>query len=193
MLALAAAPAAKRRLFNGRDFTGWQHAGRGLWTVEDGAIVGRMDHSKPGPGYLLTRETFLDFRVSFEFWISAGGNSGVYVRESPRQWGFKGDERPAHGESAGHEIQIEYRGKVNPTGSIYNRQAPSKVVGAEERWNRMEIECAGSRLRVFVDGELVNDYGDARRQAGVFGFQVHGGKPHDHVVKFREVYLAPPG
>jgi hypothetical protein len=86
-----------RSLFNGRNMSGWIHAGNGLWTVEDGALVGRFDRSKPGPGYLLTTRDFSDFRLSLDFWVSAKGNSGVYIREPLRNWGPKGDYRPEHG------------------------------------------------------------------------------------------------
>src|SRR5688500_18015930 len=87
--------AAPRSIFNGRDLTGWTAHGHGRWTVEDGAIVGRFDESRPGPGYLLTDEQFADFRLDLEFWISKGGNSGVYVRQPPRVFGTRGDEKVA--------------------------------------------------------------------------------------------------
>lgn len=187
---LAPALAPGEDLFNGRDLNGWQRAGNGLWTVEDGAITGRFDEARPGPGYLLTTRSFEDFRLGVEFWISRGGNSGVYVREPQRKWGSRGDERPAHGEKPGYEVQIDYNDPRNFTGALYGVRNASKLAGAEERWNRLEIECRGPRVRVWVEGELVNDYQPARSPQGVIGLQVHGGKPHRHVVRFRRVSVA---
>ena len=185
---LAAAPPATR-LWNGRDFTGWQRAGRGVWTIEDRALVGRYDHDKPGPGYLLTAAEYQDFRLSLEFWVSKGGNSGVFVREPNRTWGHRGDDRPAHGNRRGYEVQVDYNDPKNPTGSIYNLGRATKLAGGEERWNRMEIECLGPRVKVWIDGELVNDFSPAKAQKGVIGLQIHGGKPHHHVIKYRDLEL----
>lgn len=81
-------------LFNGRDFTGWHKAANGIWTIEDGAIVGRFDRARPGPGYVFTNREFANFDLRLEFWISKGGNSGVYVRQPLRVFGPIGDARP---------------------------------------------------------------------------------------------------
>jgi hypothetical protein len=190
LLSALAAPAfAADSLFNGRDLSGWRHAGFGLWTVEDGAIVARYDKARIGPGYLFTERAFQDFHLSLEFWTSPEGNSGVYVREPLRKWGTKGDERPAHGAGAGYEIQIDYGSQVNPTGAVYDVQRPARVVGGNQRWNRFEIDCAGSRIRISVDGQLVNDFTSARIQPGHIGLQMHGATPHDHVVKFRNLTI----
>lgn len=176
-------------LWNGRDFSGWQRAARGIWTIEDGALVGRSDHDNPGPGYLMTAAEYQDFRLSLEFWVSKGGNSGVYVREPDRKWGYRGDDRPAHGEPRGYEIQIDINSAANPTGSVYNLKRATQLVGGEEHWNRMEIECLGARIRVWVNGELVNDFSPAKVQKGVIGLQMHGARPHDHIIKYRNLEL----
>ena len=70
LAAAANAIAAPRSLFNGRNLDGWHKAANGIWTVEDGAIVGRFDRAKPGPGYVFTNEEYADFDLRLEFWIS---------------------------------------------------------------------------------------------------------------------------
>lgn len=187
-----AMPAAKTTsLFNGRDMTGWVHAGNGLWTVEEECLVGRFDTSKPGPGYLFTMQDFSDFRLGLDFFVSTRGNSGVYIREPLRKWGSTGDDRPAHGERRGYEVQIDYHDRKNLTGALYDTKNATKVVGADERWNRMEIECTGDRIKVWVNGEMVNDYSPSRSPSGRIGLQMHGGKAHDHVVRFRKIEVTP--
>ena len=178
-----------KSLWNGRDLTGWQHAARGLWTVENGDVVGRSNHDLPGPGYLLTEAEYQDFRLRLEFWISKRGNSGIYVREPLRQWGHLGDSRPAHGTLRGYEIQVDYNDKKNLTGAIYGLQRPAKLVGGEQAWHRMEIECRGPLIRISVNGELVNEFSDAKVHRGCIGMQIHGQRPHDHVVKYRNIRL----
>ncbi|MEZ5393657.1 MAG: DUF1080 domain-containing protein [Bryobacterales bacterium] len=74
------------QLFDGRTLDGWTRHGGGIWTVEDGEIVGRFDRSNPGAGYLMTVGEYEDFVFELEFWIDKGGNSGVFIRE-PKQDG----------------------------------------------------------------------------------------------------------
>jgi Domain of Unknown Function (DUF1080) len=186
-LAPAARAAASRRLFNGKDLTGWQKAGNGIWAVESGEIIGRFDHAKPGPGYLLTEDEFADFDLKLEFRISKGGNSGVYVREPKRVWGARGDDRPGFGAAGGYEVQIDYNDQKNFTGALYNFSPAIKHAGAEEQWMPMRVASEGPRIRVWVAGELVNDFSPSRSAKGVIGLQIHGGNPHDHIVKFRAI------
>lgn len=181
--------ASARSLFDGKTFDGWQLAGGGIWTIEDGAFVGRFDRDDPGAGYVLTRELFRDFELRLEFWISEGGNSGVFIREPQRPWTNKGEERPAHSELGGHEVQINYADRGQPTGMIYGQQHPAKVVGGEERWNRMRIVCSGSVTEIYIEDQLVNTYRETKIQPGVVGLQIHGGDPHDHIVKFRNITI----
>ena len=60
------------------------------------------------------------------------------------------------------EIQVDFNSKKNPTGSVYNLSPATNVVGEEENWNRMEIECRGPVIKVWVNGELVNQFTDAK-------------------------------
>ena len=100
--------AAPRSLFNGRDLSGWRETAVGIWTVEDGAIVCRSHPEKGGPGYLVTEEEFADFTLDLEFWVSKGGNSGIFIRQPRREFGPRGDARPGQRAGDGVEIQIDY-------------------------------------------------------------------------------------
>jgi hypothetical protein len=181
--------AALRPLFNGRDFSGWHKAGHGLWTIEEDAVVGRFDRSRPGPGYLFTDEEFTNFDLRLEFWVSSHGNSGVFIRQPLREFGTKGDARPAHTPGDGVEVQIDYHDPKNMTGAIYNLHQPAVVRGGEERWVQYRIVCTGPKVEVSVDGEVVNTYDELKSLKGGIGLQMHGQEPHNHVVKFRNIQL----
>ncbi|MDZ7637605.1 MAG: DUF1080 domain-containing protein [Bryobacterales bacterium] len=181
--------ASTRELFNNRDFTGWKQYGSGNWTVEEGAFVCRSHPTEGGPGYLFTTEEFTDFTFDLEFWVSRGGNSGIFIRQPLREFGRRGDARPAHSKGDGVEIQMDYNDPKNLTGSVYNRKQSTKLVGGEDRWNRYRIACTGPRVQVFVDGEQVNDYGELPSPKGAIGLQMHGAKPHGHVVRFRNIRI----
>ena len=79
-----------RLLFDGKTFNGWRGLGydsvpSAHWKIEHGAImkiptakVPRLADGQPAAGGdLMTKETFKDFELSWEWKISAGGNSGV--------------------------------------------------------------------------------------------------------------------
>ena len=100
------------------------------------------------------------------------------------------ERRPAQGPNAGYEVQIQYPDPTQPTGMIYGRQMPERVLRGEERWVEMTVECRGALAEVSVEGEVVNRFRETRIQAGAIGLQVHGGKPHDHVVRFRGLRIA---
>src|SRR5689334_678820 len=178
---------AASALFNGRDLSGWTKSGGGIWSIEEGTIIGRFDPVRPGPGYLFTNVEFTDFTLDLDFWVSKGGNSGVYVRQPLRPFGSWGDEPPAMRSGDGVEVQIDYNDPRNLTGAIYNRKNSIRVAGGEDKWNSYRIECRGPRVRAWVAGELVNDYEPLPSLKGAIGLQIHGGKPHEHVVRFRNI------
>ena len=186
--AAVAAPVA-RQLFNGRDLSGWKLYANGIWEVKEGAILCRYDKTKIGPGYLFTEDEFGDFDLSLAFWVSKGGNSGVFVRQRHREIGPRGASRPGHSPGDGVEVQIDYNDPKNLTGAIYDRRKPDHVVGGEERWNRYRIRCVGDRVQVWVDDEKVNDFAGLEARRGAIGLQMHGGQPHHHIVKFRDLKI----
>jgi hypothetical protein len=65
-------------LFDGKSLQGWHTNGIGRWTVEEGAIVGRLPKGGWTFGHLISDARFGDFvlRVQFKF----RGNTGFYVR-----------------------------------------------------------------------------------------------------------------
>jgi len=186
---LAVAGQAQKTLVDDPDFSQWQSFGAGLWAAEGGEIVGRFDKNRPGAGYLFTREVFTDFRLVMLFRISSGGKSGVYVREPRRKWSLEGENRPGSGPDGGYEVLVNYQDRDNPTGTIYNVQKSKKSVGAEEKWNEMEIVCRGSEIRVSVANQLVNRFNQLRVQPGVIGFEVPGDVAQDFTVRFRDIQI----
>jgi len=177
-------------LFDDADFSGWQSFGVGAWTAEGAELVGRYDRNRPGPGYIFTREVFTDFRLALLFQVSSGGRSCIYVREPPRKWGLDGVNRPGSGPSGGYEVLIDYQDRDNPTGTINNIQKSKKLVGAEDKWNEMEIICKGAEIRIFVAGQNVNRFNQLRVQPGVIGFAVPGAASQDYVVRFRNIVIS---
>ncbi len=143
--------ASWKPLFNGRDLSGWKMTGPGKFEVENGMLktVGGMGllFNEAGP--------IGDGRLRVVFKTSADrDNSGVVIRmpEAPTD--------PWYGVHNGYEVQIDGAGDDwHSTGAIYSI---SKVLKRAQKptgeWNTLEIEQAGPRTRVFLNGQLVNDY-----------------------------------
>jgi hypothetical protein len=167
------------------DLSTWESVGSGSWTAEDNEVLGRSNKQRPGRGYLFTRQEFTDFRLTLSFWISIGGSSCIFFREPKRRWGSA--EVPA----CSYAVQISYKDRESPTGSLANLQKARKVVGAEEQWNDMEIVCRGPEVRAQIAGQSVNRFNQVKVQAGVIGFALPETAADGFIVRFRDVVVVP--
>lgn len=186
-----------RSLFNGKDLTGWEGGGETAekcWLVEDGLLV---CNGKKGP-WLKSIEEFGDFDLRFEYLVSPGGNSGVYVRvPADGNHHRETDQLP----EAGFEVQIlddsapQYATlkDFQYCGSVYD------ICGASQRicrlaghWNTMEIRCEKQHIVVTHNGAIVSDVTakthpliELRKTKGFLGLQ-----NHDTQVKFRNLRIS---
>ncbi len=187
-----------RQLFNGKDLTGWEHAGPGYMSVENGLIRGHG-----GMGLLYWKgEKFGNciIRVVFKM-QKTNSNSGVFIRvpvEPREEW------MPIH---YGYEVQIDNMPELSDedeyhyTGTIYSLSKPLAKTGKPgPEWNTMEITIDGPRTIVYLNGVKVTDYreGDPvperkfdfepirgpRPDSGYIGVQNHG---ETDVVYFKEI------
>jgi hypothetical protein len=87
LVAVTPEPSGMRRLFNGKDLTGWVGDSR-LWSVRDGVIHGETTEKNPTSGntFLIyngsgdTPEEFEDFELRLSFRCNATNNSGIQYR-----------------------------------------------------------------------------------------------------------------
>ena len=162
------------KLFNGKDFDGWEGHTDKYWSIKDGVIVARNAEAVPVSTYLLTKRKFSDFRLT----------GTVKLVESEMHSGFAiwGRVAPEHGD------QYTYAGPLVmfPSGwgfwDLYGRGGlpvdggPAKAVGKQHDWNDMEILAQGNRIRLVVNGKLVADWREPepdRIKEGPIGLQLH--------------------
>ena len=155
-------------LFNGKDMTGWRMAGKGNFTVEDGALV---THGGMGMLWYEGRK-FRNFTLQVEWKANHKcNNSGVFVR-----FPEKSDD-PWYAVNNGYEIQIDdcaEKGLMFQTGSIYSFHPATKVASRPAgEWNVFEITVVGQRYTVKLNGEKVNEFEGARGTEGYVGLQNH--------------------
>jgi hypothetical protein len=187
-----------RSLFNGKDLTGWigaKEPADKCWEVRDGLLV---CNGAKGTWLRSDRE-YGDFNLRLDFQVSAGGNSGVFVRV-PEDGNHHRENESAP--PAGFEVQIlddsdkQYNDlKVfQYSGSAYDIAGASpRNVRSAGHWNTMEINCRGQHITISQNGAVVVDLDDQshpliklRSTRGFLGLQ-----NHNTVVKFRNVRIGP--
>ncbi|HUY35075.1 MAG TPA: DUF1080 domain-containing protein [Pirellulales bacterium] len=160
-------------LFNGKDLKGWI-GHKHLWSVKDGAIVGKNTEPVKVSTYLLTERKFTDFRLLATVkLVQSEMHSGIAM------WGRLAPEQKDEFTFAGHLVMF-------PSGwglyDLYGRGGlpidtePAKKVGKQHDWNDLEILAQGNRIRLVANGSLVVDWTDPKQDAlydGPIGLQLH--------------------
>ena len=182
------------RLFNGKDLKGWK-GDTNRWSVEDGAIVGRITAGRP-----LKANTFLiwthavphDFEMHFAYKITAenekgSANSGVQYRSREVTnshfvvKGYQADieagstysgmlhEEGGRGILAkrGQMTRVSSTGVVHPVGSLGASAEIQSVIQADD-WNDYTIIARGNRLTHVVNGRVTADVTDEQEGARAF-------------------------
>jgi hypothetical protein len=200
-----------QRLFNGQDLTGW-HVDvpaadsnvrlRSPFVVRNGVLVSLGEPR----GHLLTDSSYRDYRLEIEYrFTAAPGNAGVLVQAStPRAlYGMfprSIEVQMEHGNAGDFWCILEdlhvpdmerRRGPAAQWGTTEGKARrirnltddSEKPVG---EWNTMVIEAVGRSIRVFVNGDLVNDGSDATADRGRIALQSEGSE-----VEIRKLSLTP--
>ncbi len=119
------------------------------WTVKEGVL-----HSGEKRGtWLISEKEYGDFILEAEIKLTERGNSGIALRA------------PMFGDPAfdGMELQcadFRYNMDAKPselTGGIYRAIAPTKQVYKPIEWNKCHIELRGTKLKVILNDELIQD------------------------------------
>lgn len=138
-------PAGWTGLFTGRDLDSFDIVGspEGFEIMPDGVL--RSDGGKGGD-WLRSKRQYSDFVLHVEWRVSAGGNSGVFVRSAT-------DGPPW---VTGHECQISNeqpaRDDLHCTGTLYGTVAADpRPDETPEIWRTYEIHCVGPRITVILD------------------------------------------
>ena len=123
--------------------------GDAAWIVKDGMLQSQGERGN----WLISDREYGDFVLEYEFKLGPQGNSGCALRSPDR-----GD--PAFD---GLELQMadfRYNTKAKDselTGGFYRAVAPTKQLYKPEEWNTMRVELRGSKARVTLNGEIVQD------------------------------------
>jgi type 1 glutamine amidotransferase len=171
-------------LFEGTSTEGWSQAGPGSFRLGgDGSLT-----SRGGMGLLWYEAAELSaYSLKLDWRMAGDDNSGVFV-------GFPASEDPWSAVDNGYEVQIDATDADDrTTGAVYGVQgadlaARDAALNPPGEWNTYELRVEGERLRVYLNGTLINDFTNtdpARSLAdGHIGIQNHGA---EDTVSFRDI------
>lgn len=159
-------------LFDGRNLDGWTLEGDASWELVDGAVA-----ADSGTGFLVSNESYDDFDLELEFWVTPDANSGVFIRCANAK---------EIGATSCYEVNI-FDQRPDPTyrtGAIVNVSAPRVMLETGDRWSRYEISAHGEHLIVKLNGQTTVDAMDDALAAGPLALQYGAGR-----VMFRNVRI----
>lgn len=205
--ALVQAPAKEVSLFNGRNLTGWHMdvperdnnpKARIPFVVRKGNLVSL---GTPG-GHLITNKVYSNYRLIIEYrFTGQPGNCGVLVHASKKRRLYDMfpqslEVQMQHGDAGdfwciGEDItvpnMVARRGPKDQWGvdGDLNRRIANLTDGSEKplgQWNKMVVECKGSTVAVWVNGDMVNHGTKCTASKGQIALQAEGSE-----VEFRRV------
>lgn len=175
-------------LFNGTltSLGDWRMAGPGAFARRHDCTLRTVG----GMGLLWHQGELENYSLKADWKLSGDDNAGVFV-------GFPdpGDD-PWVAVDRGHEIQIDATDDDNKTtGAVYGFQgadleARDEALNPPGKWNSYRLRVEGDRIRVYLNGTLINDYtntDDNRMVPPTFvGLQNHG---EDDTAYFRNIEI----
>jgi hypothetical protein len=209
----AVVPGKTIALFNGQDLSGWEadvparDADKTLpesFAVREGRLVSRGEPR----GHLVTRQAYRDYRLVVEYrFPGKAGNCGVLVHASRPRALYKmfpqSIEVQMQSGDAGDFWCIQENVEVPDMEKRRPRKEGEKWGGAEGdarrilnltdgsekplgEWNTLVVEARGRGLKVWVNGEMVNEGFAATADRGKIALQAEGTE-----VEFRKVEIGP--
>jgi len=174
-----------KALFNGKDLSGWVTPdNKGLFTVEDGQIVGRTKAGELKKNeFLVTDRPYKDFTLKAKVKL-IGGNSGIQVRSK------RADDGAVSGPQA--DVAEGYWGLLyeeRGRGILerYPEAEAAKLVKKGD-WNDLVVTCKGKHLTIDLNGTRVIDREDPEfADEGVIALQVHAGPPME--VRYKDIVI----
>lgn len=156
---------------------GWRALGDALWSVEDGAIRGKVGGGKQS--FLATERAYGDFVLEVDVKLLGEGNSGIQVRshqkDDGRVYGYQIEIDPSERAWSGGLYDEGRRGWLNDL----SKNEAGRAAFRKGDWNRYRIECEGPWIRAWVNGVPTADWIDPLDLEGFIALQVHSGKTTD--------------
>ena len=165
-------------LFDGTNLDHWERVGSANWNLADGVVQADKLAAK-GSSFLVSKNSYKDFELFVEFWVSNDANSGIY---------FRCADRKNITDRSCYEANV-YDMRPDPlygTGAIVHRAMVKPMPKAGGKWNVYEIVARGPDVTVSLNGTVTVHMRDTELASGPIALQYGAG-----VVKFRSVQIKP--
>ena len=145
-----------RLLFDGKSMSGWRdyHADTisHAWSVTNGVMAKSVSTED-----IVTRESFGDFELAFDWKLSLEGNSGVFTRatEEYSKIYWSGVEFQLLDDS----LASDNKDSTHLAGAAYGFYAPPRgVAHIGGNWNSSKIIAKGSHIEYWMNGRKTIEY-----------------------------------
>jgi len=168
-------------LFDGKNLDQWVGDGTATFKIEDGSVIATdKKDPKAVAAYLVSKQSFKDFEIRAEFWVSDDANSGIFIRNTdPKNISSK----------TGYEVNI-FDQRPDPsmgTGGIVPFAKTLGPIKAGGKWNTYEIVAKGPKFWATLNGtKTVDGAENADHKEGPIALQFGV-----CTVKFRKVMIKP--
>ncbi|MBL7734535.1 MAG: DUF1080 domain-containing protein [Chitinophagaceae bacterium] len=161
-----------KKIFNGKDLSGWNIHGTEKWYVDKGELICESGPDKEY-GYLSTDKAYKNFVLELSFKQEANGNSGVFIRSSIE--GVK---------ISGWQVEVAPLGEH--TGGIYESYGRGWLIQPKPEdeaalkvgeWNNMRIVANGGTITSYLNGKQMVSLTDDKigEGNGFIALQIHSG------------------
>lgn len=161
-----------KKIFNGKDLSGWTPHGTEKWYVDKGTLVCESGPDKQY-GYLSTDKDYHNFILNLQFKLEANGNSGVFIRS-----GIEGVK------ISGWQVEVAPPGLH--TGGIYESYgrgwliqptAEGEKALKADGWNKMRVQMIDDVITTWLNGKQIVTLKDEKLGAGkgFIALQIHDG------------------
>lgn len=161
-----------KKLFNGKDLTGWKVHGTEKWYVDNGNLICESGPDKQY-GYLSTDKYYKNFIMEYDFKLEANGNSGVFIRSDIDGTKISG-------------WQVEVAPPGNGTGGVYESygrgwlikpSAENEKVLSPDGWNKGRIQIINDEITTWLNGKQMVYLKDSKlgEGNGFIALQIHSG------------------
>ena len=161
-----------KKIFNGKDLTGWTVHGTEKWYIDKGQLVCESGVDKQY-GYLSTNKKYKNFILEYTFKLEANGNSGVFIRS-----GIEGTK------ISGWQVEVAPLG--SSTGGIYESYGRGWLIkpSAEDEkalkptgWNKGRIQVINDEITTWLNGKQMVYLKDSKigEGNGFIALQIHDG------------------
>ena len=130
-----------KTILDGKSMTGWNVVGNANWSLAEGAV-----QASTGTGFLVTPESYKDFQITADFWVTDDANSGIFIRCE--------DPKTINAMNA-YEVNIfdKRPDQTYRTGAIVDVAKPLTMVNTGGKWNTIDITARGPRMIVLITGD----------------------------------------